>query len=753
MKRRLTLTAFVVTSILCLSQQQASAQIITIGDRVWYDVNRNGRQDSGEPGIAGVVVKLFADNNADNIADNTSPKATATTDANGMYTFNNITAGLYFVQFPIPVPTGYTGYTTQSATGVPQDQWSACNVNTGKTGTHNFTATYLFKDAGLLKNIGISGKAFNDVNGLTDNTVNGSAVSLGSTVLYANLYKGTTFVASTVITNGDYSFANLPGNTNYTISISTSAGNASTTPSSVLPSGWVNTGEFTGTTAGNDGTPNGLLSVSLGTASISNANFGIEQLPTPTSITAAAQPNPGGTNSATVPAATFGGTDPDGGTISALRITAFPGGATSITVNNVTYTAANFPTSTGITVPTNASGQPTQTITVDPASEGPSSVTIPFKVTDNAGKESTTTGTATIPFLGIISGNVFNDVDGMTDNMVDGTGINKPSGQQLYAYLLNSAGLVIDAATVTTTGSFTFNKAAANTTYTAVISTTNAAIGSSNPSVALPSNWVNTGEFMGSTAGSDGTPNGLLSVSLGTASISNANFGIEQLPTPTGSTAAAQPNPGGTNSATVPAATFSGTDPDAGTISALRITAFPGGATSITVNNVTYTAANFPTSTGITVPTNTSGQPTQTIKIDPASEGPSSVTIPFKVTDNAGKESTTTGTATIPFLGIISGNVFNDVDGMTDNMVDGTGINKPSGQQLYAYLLNSAGLIIDTATVTATGSFIFNKAAENTTYTAVISTTNAAIGSSNASVALPSNWVNTGEQIGGVTGN
>ena len=42
---------------------------LNIGDFVWYDRNNNGLQDAGEPGIAGVTVNLYTDNNADNIPD------------------------------------------------------------------------------------------------------------------------------------------------------------------------------------------------------------------------------------------------------------------------------------------------------------------------------------------------------------------------------------------------------------------------------------------------------------------------------------------------------------------------------------------------------------------------------------------------------------------------------------------------------------------------------------------------------------
>ena len=61
------------------------------GNRVWHDLNRNGVQDPGEPGVAGVTVKLYK-------ADGTL-FGTKVTDANGLYLFANIPAGDYYAVF------------------------------------------------------------------------------------------------------------------------------------------------------------------------------------------------------------------------------------------------------------------------------------------------------------------------------------------------------------------------------------------------------------------------------------------------------------------------------------------------------------------------------------------------------------------------------------------------------------------------------------------------------------------------------
>jgi hypothetical protein len=68
----------------------------SLGDKVWNDINNNGTQDAGEPGIAGVTVNLYEDVNGDGVL--TSGELTAVrstvTDALGYYIFNNLVVTL-----------------------------------------------------------------------------------------------------------------------------------------------------------------------------------------------------------------------------------------------------------------------------------------------------------------------------------------------------------------------------------------------------------------------------------------------------------------------------------------------------------------------------------------------------------------------------------------------------------------------------------------------------------------------------------
>ncbi|RYE16222.1 MAG: hypothetical protein EOP51_26200, partial [Sphingobacteriales bacterium] len=365
---------------------------ITIGDYVWFDVDRDGLQESNEPGVSGVAVKLYADNDGNGVADGTGAAiASATTNTNGLYSFTGFPRGKYFVKFT--KPAAFTDFTTQNAGAANIS--SAVNAS-GQTGTHDFQGNYDMKDAGLLKNIGIAGNVYNDGNALSDNTVNGTAISaLSGTQLHANLFNGTTFVATQAIASGAYNFQNLPGNRTYNVVISTVSGAAGTT--STVPANWMKTGENIGTGAGTDGTPDGKIAVAMTTASISNVNFGFQQPPTANTVTLTSQLNPGGANFIVVPPTNFGGTDADG-SITGIKITSFPTNTTTLRVNNVPYTAANFATTLQtMTIPTNASGQPTQEIAVDPV-DGNASVSIPYRTIDNGGATSANIGAVNVPF-------------------------------------------------------------------------------------------------------------------------------------------------------------------------------------------------------------------------------------------------------------------------------------------------------------------------------------------------------------------
>jgi uncharacterized repeat protein (TIGR01451 family) len=125
----------------------------------------------------------------------------------------------------------------------------------------------------------------------------------------------------------------------------------------------------------------------------------------------------------------------------------------------------------------------------------------------------------------MITGNVFNDVDGLTDNTVDGLGTNTAS--PLFAILVDNLGDVVDCVPVSPDGLFILGGALPNTTYTVILSTTSETAGNPAPSPSISALWVNTGEHLGAGPGDDGTVDGSLSVPVVTSNVTQANFGIQ----------------------------------------------------------------------------------------------------------------------------------------------------------------------------------------------------------------------------------
>ena len=75
---------------------------LNLGNYVWYDTNNNGAVDLGENGIPGVTVDLFYDADGNGTIDPSeqTPYATVMTDASGLYLFENLPPGDYFVGIP-----------------------------------------------------------------------------------------------------------------------------------------------------------------------------------------------------------------------------------------------------------------------------------------------------------------------------------------------------------------------------------------------------------------------------------------------------------------------------------------------------------------------------------------------------------------------------------------------------------------------------------------------------------------------------
>ena len=174
-----------------------------LGDTVWKDLDGDGIQDPGEPGVPGVIATLT--DCGGNVLQ------TTTTDAAGFYFFNNLIPGDYQVRFDIsnlPVGCAFTfqnqGADDEADSDVDLSGLGPCTNITGG----EFDSTY---DAGLLILAAIGDFVWHDLNG---DGVQGSGEP-GIPGVQVNLYKGDgTFVGTTFTNaNGYYLFDFLyPGN-------------------------------------------------------------------------------------------------------------------------------------------------------------------------------------------------------------------------------------------------------------------------------------------------------------------------------------------------------------------------------------------------------------------------------------------------------------------------------------------------------------------------------------------------------------
>ena len=124
-----------------LTEDAGLYQTGSLGDRIWYDTNRNGQQDSGEAGVADVGVFLY--DSADSLVD------VQITDTDGFYTFSGLPAGNYVIEFELL--DGYAFTTPRQGGNTAND--SDADPSTGRTNpiTVGVGVNDLTWDAGLVR--------------------------------------------------------------------------------------------------------------------------------------------------------------------------------------------------------------------------------------------------------------------------------------------------------------------------------------------------------------------------------------------------------------------------------------------------------------------------------------------------------------------------------------------------------------------------------------------------------------------------
>jgi protocatechuate 3,4-dioxygenase beta subunit len=174
-------------------------KLAALGDFVWSDLDADGVQDAGEPGIGGVLVTLLK-------CDGTPTGLTTNTAANGFYLFSNLVPGCYKVQFGSPA--GYVA----SPSNVGNDALDSDSVG-GITGNYTLAAgeTNLTVDAGFYKLAALGDFVWNDLD--ADGIQDAGEPGIGGVLVTLLKCDGTpTGLTTNTAANGLYLFSNLvPG--------------------------------------------------------------------------------------------------------------------------------------------------------------------------------------------------------------------------------------------------------------------------------------------------------------------------------------------------------------------------------------------------------------------------------------------------------------------------------------------------------------------------------------------------------------
>ncbi|MFP4654363.1 MAG: SdrD B-like domain-containing protein [Methanohalobium sp.] len=169
-----------------------------IGDHVWGDLNGNGIQNEGEPGIQGLTVELY------NCSDDTLVSSTIT-DENGYYNFT-VTPGEYYVKF---FSDGYE-FTLQDQ-GADDTADSDAN-STGETECVTLASneTNYTVDAGLYQPASIGDYVWEDMDG--DGVQNDGDTGIDNVTVELYNCNGDFLATTTTNETGYYNFTDLaPG--------------------------------------------------------------------------------------------------------------------------------------------------------------------------------------------------------------------------------------------------------------------------------------------------------------------------------------------------------------------------------------------------------------------------------------------------------------------------------------------------------------------------------------------------------------
>lgn len=133
---------------------KGGTNVYSVGNRVWFDTNNDGRINAAEVGISGISVSLFVDANSDGQPDTPgSPVGTIPTDSTGYYRFDNLNAGTYVVRVnPSNFASGQTLFGHQNTTGNTVGDVDSDLINNGENGINPTAAANTVLANGILSN-------------------------------------------------------------------------------------------------------------------------------------------------------------------------------------------------------------------------------------------------------------------------------------------------------------------------------------------------------------------------------------------------------------------------------------------------------------------------------------------------------------------------------------------------------------------------------------------------------------------------
>lgn len=191
-----------------------------VGDLVWEDVNGDGVQDASEFGVPGVTVTLMRPG-ADGLPGTADDVVIGTqiTDMDGLYRFDNLLPGEYFVAFS-DIPAGYTF--TRNDRGGDDELDSDADRSSGSSAVFTLLSgtTDLSRDVGLYQPASLGDRVWSDrdmdgIQGAGEVGVPGVVVQL--------LQGGTVISETTTLADGSYLFTDLPAG-DYTVLVQVPAG-------------------------------------------------------------------------------------------------------------------------------------------------------------------------------------------------------------------------------------------------------------------------------------------------------------------------------------------------------------------------------------------------------------------------------------------------------------------------------------------------------------------------------------------------